>query len=369
MKRAFRQVVIAGIVIGLASAGYFAYARWGRPEALPEGLIQANGRVEGDHITVACKFPGRIQAVLVREGASVEAEQVLVRLDDTQARAKTDQARRGAEASAAQARAAKAAREVLEKEVPLDIAVAEAGVEHARAVVARQDAATEQARRDAQRFHTLAERGSVTTQQGEQAELSLTVARDEVTVARTALTRAERQLSQAKLGPDRIRARREEEQAAAAQHAHDLAALAEAESVLDDLVVRAASPGVIMTRVVEPGEVVAAGSPLLDMVDLDRLYLKVYVPEVEIGKLRIGLPALVYTDAYPDRPFPATVREIATRAEFTPKEVQTVDERVKLVYAVKLYFDANPEHRLTPGMPADAVIRWKEESPWGRPRW
>lgn len=113
----------------------------------------------------------------------------------------------------------------------------------------------------------------------------------------------------------------------------------------------------------------AAGAPLLELVDLDHLYLKVYVPEVQIGKLRLDLPARIYTDAFPDQPFEATVRYIASKAEFTPKEVQTPDERVKLIYPVKLYLTANPDHRLTPGLPADAVIRWREDVAWVKPRW
>ncbi|MCG8380461.1 MAG: HlyD family efflux transporter periplasmic adaptor subunit, partial [Proteobacteria bacterium] len=117
------------------------------------------------------------------------------------------------------------------------------------------------------------------------------------------------------------------------------------------------------------GEVVQAGQPLYELVDLQRLYLKVYIPEVEIGKVRLGLKAKVYTDAFPDEPFDATVRYISSRAEFTPKEVQTPDERVKLVYAVRLYLDENPDNRLTPGLPSDAVIRWQEDAPWVKPRW
>jgi len=124
-----------------------------------------------------------------------------------------------------------------------------------------------------------------------------------------------------------------------------------------------------MMRLIDVGEVVGAGAPLLDIVDMDRLYLKVYVPEKVIGKVRLGLSARVYIDAYPDQYFPATVRYISSRAEFTPKEVQTPDERVKLIYAVKLYLDENPEYRLTPGLPADAIIRWQEDTPWVKPRW
>jgi len=115
--------------------------------------------------------------------------------------------------------------------------------------------------------------------------------------------------------------------------------------------------------------VVNAGMPLLELVDLDRLYLKVYVPEKDIGKVRRGLPARIHADAFPNEPFDATVRYIASRAEFTPKEVQTPDERTKLVYEVRLYLERNPDHRLTPGLPADAIIRWKEDVAWAAPRW
>ncbi|MFH1817038.1 MAG: HlyD family efflux transporter periplasmic adaptor subunit [Pseudomonadota bacterium] len=168
---------------------------------------------------------------------------------------------------------------------------------------------------------------------------------------------------------ERIQAKVDEVAAVAAQLKQGQAALAEAQSVQDDLTLRAPAAGVITQRLVDVGEVAAAGAPLLDIVNLDRLYLKVYVPENEIGKVRLGLPARIYTDAFPNEPLSATVRYIAARAEFTPKEVQTPDERVKLVYAVKLYLDANTQHRATPGLPADAVIRWKEDAPWARPRW
>ena len=146
------------------------------------------------------------------------------------------------------------------------------------------------------------------------------------------------------------------------------AVLDEAESVLKDLTITAPTSGTVTTRMVDVGEVIKDGTPLLELVDLDHLYLKVYVPEVQIGKLRLDLPARIYTDAFPDQPFEATVRYIASKAEFTPKEVQTPDERVKLIYAVKLYLTANPDHRLTPGLPADAIVRWKEDVAWAKPK-
>lgn len=171
------------------------------------------------------------------------------------------------------------------------------------------------------------------------------------------------------MGGERIRVKEADLLTLQGQLMQAKASLSEAQSLLADRSLRAPAAGVVTARMREPGEVVAAGAPVLELLDLDHLYLKVYVPEAQIGKLRLGLPAKVYTDAFPDQPYDATVRHIAARAEFTPKEVQTPDERVKLVYAVKLQLNANPDHRLAPGLPADAVIRWKEGVAWARPRW
>lgn len=300
-KRGLLLVATGGALL----LGYGAYYLWWGDAALPEGLIQANGRIEGDQVMVAAKFGGRLARLEVREGDTVTAGQVVVRLDDSQVRARVSQARAAVTALEAQVRAA-ASRE-------------------------------QQARRDAERYRGLRAEGTVSVYELEQAELSLSLASDQSAQAQ-------------------------------AQERNARAVLAEAESVLADLTLPAPISGTVITRMADVGEVVGGGAPLLAIVDLDRLYLKVYVPEVEIGRLRLGLPARVHTDAFPAQPYPASVRHIAAQAEFTPKEVQTRDERVKLVYAVKLYLDANPQHRLTPGLPADAVIRWKEDVEWLPPR-
>ncbi|WDQ18544.1 HlyD family secretion protein [Rhodopirellula sp. P2] len=369
MAKSFKRLSMLLLLAACVVGGYFAWDRWGRVEPLPDGLVQANGRIEGDHVTVASKFAGKIHELLAREGDSVKAGQVLARLDSQQVQAKLRQAEQGVQAAQAQYRAAQSGLELLESEVPLMIETAEASLEHAKAVVAKAKAAEQQSARDAKRFSELASRGTVDQRKGEEAELAWTVAKNDVRVAETALTQAEKQLAEANLGDRRVHAKRQELEALAAQVAGAEAVRDEAQSVLDDLTITAPADGVITTRVVDIGEIVAAGSPLFDLVNLDRLYLKVYVPEVEIGRVRLELPARIHTDAYPETPFPATVRYVSSRAEFTPKEVQTPDERVKLVYAVKLYLDENPAHRLTPGLPADAVVRWKEDTPWAKPQW
>lgn len=296
-----KGLLVVAVAVAIVAAAWFVYQTRVAVNPLPEGLIQANGRVEGDTILVASKFAGRIAQLAVREGDAVMPGQVLVTLEDVQVRAKADQATQAAAAARMQMLAARGQ--------------------------------AEQAARDAARFSALLKDGTATRREWEQANLALDVARRSLSAARA--------------------------QYEAARHAQS-----EAESVVRDLALTAPGGGVVTARFREQGEVVAAGSPVLSIVDLDRLYLQVYVPERVIGKLRLGLPARIYFDAFPDTPAPAVVRYISSRAEFTPKEVQTPDERVKLVFAVRLYLTENPDHRISPGLPADAVIRWRPEVSW-----
>ena len=362
------QMVLGVLIVVVAGSGYLALDRWVLDHGLPDGLIQANGRIEGDHVTVASKFPGRIQELLAREGTTVTAGQALVKLEDRQTSAKVDQAKHGAEALEAQVQAVHTQLAVLNLEVPLSIEATDAQVTRAKALWDKALAVEKEAKSDAERFRLLADKDEASIQQRDQARMRWDVAYNDVAASLSGLTQAKKQLAQAELGWKRIRAKEEEVSVLERQRDQAYAVVDEVESVLKDLTITAPTSGTVTTRMVDVGEVVAAGTPLLELVNLDRLYLKVYVPEVQIGKLRLDLPARIYTDAFPDRPFEATVRYIASKAEFTPKEVQTPDERVKLIYAVKLYLTTNPDHRLTPGLPADAIIRWREEVAWVKPK-
>jgi HlyD family secretion protein len=366
--RPVRRLLVALAALSITMAGIYVFARWERQPAFPAGLIQANGRLEGDEVVVAAKFAGRLRELCAREGDPVARGQVLARLDDVQTRARVEQAVQGEAAARAQWEAARASLAALELDVPLSTQVAEAGVARARATLANAETAAQQYSRDAARFRELASRGSLGVQKSEAADLASTVATRDIDVARASVLQAERQLSQAQLGGRRVDAMRHQVAALSAQFEQAHAVVADVNSVLADLTITAPIAGVITTRLSDVGEVVPAGAPIFNLVDLDRLYLKVYVAEPLIGKLRLGLPARIFTDAFPDRPFAATVGYIASRAEFTPKEVQSPDERVRLVYAVKLYLEANPEHRLSPGQPADAVIQHEKGSAWAPPR-
>lgn len=365
-----RRHSVAAILFAVAAATtYVSYEHFSNRGRLPEGLIQVNGRIEGDHIAVASKFTGKVDRLLTREGDSVAQGQVMVELDDAQTRAKVQQSRKAFDAVEAQVQAAHTSLAILNLEVPLAIEAADAGVANARAVLEKTKAVEYEARRDAERIKPLAVEKATSQQQLDQAESRWRVSQTEIASANSALAKTLKELALAELGWKRIRAKEADVAALERQRDQAEAAVAEAESILADLTITAPSNGTITTRMVDIGEVVAAGAPLFEVVDLDHLYLKVYVPEVQIGKVHLGLPARVYVDAFPDQAFPGTVRYIASKAEFTPKEVQTPDERVKLIYAVKVYVSENPEHRLTPGLPADAVIRWKDTVGWMKPRW
>ena len=145
------------------------------------------------------------------------------------------------------------------------------------------------------------------------------------------------------------------------------ASLAEQQRYLDEMTVRAPTAGTVLVRTIERGEWVQPGTPLYTLVDLSQLYLKIYVPEPDIGKIVHDQPARVHIDAFPDRFFPARVSKIANEAEFTPKNVETREERVKLVFAVELALDENPGGALKPGMPADAVVRLEDGPDWITP--
>ena len=367
MKNRTKTIIIPLFVIIVGLAAFVCWWFYGREVPLTDGLLQANGRIEGDHYIVAGKVSGRIMKLGAREGDYVKKGQVMVQLDDAQISAGVTQAKAGVGISKARFSAAQTKLEILKKAVPLKIDTAKADVAHAGAQLVAAKAGAGQAGRDAARMETLLKEGAVEKHRSEEADLEWTAKYSALITAREVLKQTQKRLAETELGWTRIKAMEEEVKGYKAQVVQTEAAFTKARSLLDDLTIHAPATGVVTTRIVNSGEVVAAGSPMFDIVDLDRLYLKVYIPEKVIGKVRLGLPAHIYTDAFPDKPLPAKIRYIASQAEFTPKEVQTPDERVKLVYAVRLYLDSNPKHCLTPGLPADAIIRWKEETPWAKP--
>lgn len=286
-----------------------AAASCGRQEKFPD-RIHGNGRIEGDEVRVAVKIGGRVSQLAVREGERVRRGQLLAELATPELGARLQQAEAGLEA----ARAALAQAET-------------------RVGVLRHHA--EKARQDFERMRALEDTGAASVRQVDEAENALKETEGELRIAEARVVEA--------------RASQRERQAAA-----DLVRIHLEEG-------RVTSPigGVVLLRLVEQGEVIQAGQPLAVLVDPERLFLKVYIAEGEIGRVRPGNPARVKVDAFPGRAFEGVVTEVAERAEFTPRDVHMPDERTRLVYGVKVRL-VNADGFLKPGMIGDAELLWRE---------
>jgi HlyD family secretion protein len=194
-----------------------------------------------------------------------------------------------------------------------------------------------------------------------QAEAVLALVRqgprpEEIRAAAAEVRQADAALQVAEAGELDATLKRQEAATLQANIARDRAALAAARVQLGYTVLLAPQAGVVLRKHVEPGEMIAAGTPVVTIADLRDIWLKIYVPEPQLGRIKLGQTADITTDSYPRKTYPGTVTFISSEAEFTPKTIQTQEERVKLVFAVKITV-ANPNQELKPGMPADAAVR------------
>jgi HlyD family secretion protein len=315
-------------VIALALAALAGAACAARSEM---GAITASGTIEAIEVNVASKVPGQVLSLAVEEGSRVKTGDVLATIDH----AGVDIQLRQAEAGIALARAQLALlRNGARKE---DIQQAEAALKQA-------EASLELAAEDARRMRELLRTASVTSKQRDDAEARLTIAEAQRAAAAEALNKV-RRLAR----PEEIQAA--EAKLAQAEAARDLLAKAIADSTIV-----APAGGTITHKAVEAGEMVNAGATVVTLSELDSVYVMIYLTEGEVGRVRLGDAADVEIDAFPGRPFPGRVTYISPEAEFTPKNVQTKEDRVKLVFGVKIEIE-NREGLLKPGLPADAAIR------------
>ena len=356
-------LLILGILLLLA-VSLSMLSQWWR--ALPDGLLRASGRIEGDEIVIAPKIAGRALQVFKDRGDSVVTGDLLVRLSSDQIQAQLDRAREQERYWQDRVRQADIDLDYTAQQVPADIAAAAARVDSAKARIREADALVTRNQRDFDRYQSLWQRRVIPQQKMDDATANVTAAMANRDALTKELAQAREHLRKAELLPRTVALKRAEWQSLQASLGAARAAVREAEANLDDTRVIAPADGVILTREIEPGEVVTAGTPLFTMVNLNRLYLKVFINEPDIGKIRLGQEARIYVDAFPDRPFAAKVSRVSQRAEFTPKYVETREERVKLVFAVELHAE-NPQGFLKPGMPGEALLRWKDDVPWQAP--
>ena len=324
-----RLLLFLIILAAAIAAGIRFYPRL-VAEPPSDDTLLVSGNIETHESLLSFKVQGRIVELPVEEGQWVEEGALIARLEDADFRQQValDQASlrvRDAELALAQAGSRRQ-----------EVAAAEQTIREAEADL-------EQRKIDFERAETLY-----------REEVGSQEARD---LAEAQRKRAEAVLQRARERHDQIveGTRPEEIAIARANVRRAREALRLSRIQLGYTVLRAPTAGVVLVRQAELGEVVAPGTPVVTLADLDHVWLRGYISETDLGRIRWGQPATLRTDTYPDKPYRGRVSFIASKAEFTPKSIETHRERVTLVYRIKIEVE-NPNYELKPGMPADAVI-------------
>jgi len=327
-----RRIVI--IILVLAAVAAFLLWRTYFRKGAEEGVLLLSGNMEVTEWNIGFKIAGRVVERSVDEGDKVQTGQVLARLDDAELASVVTQNRAALHEAESRLEELKAGSRPQE-------------IEEARANVRSQEAETVRLKRDFERAEVLYKNGAISTAQYDAAKSAYE--------SRAAQERsANESLSLVKEGP-----RKEDIDAARHRVEEARAAIKTAEERLKDTVITAPAPGVVLRKNVELGETVAVGVPILTIGDLASPWIKVYVPEPQSHLVKLGQRALVTIDKDPHeqkKTYNGWVSYISQEAEFTPKNVQTQEERVKLVYGVKVRVD-DPDQDIKPSMPADVVIQ------------
>jgi HlyD family secretion protein len=308
-------IVIAVIVVG---GGLIAWMILSKP-SLPQGFAGGNGRLEAKQVFVSTKFPGRIKDVLFDEGDTVEAGQVVARMD-------TD-------ALEAQLREAQA--QITSAQDGRDVAIAQQKV---------KQAAYDYAAKQYSRSQELVGKGAVSQQEAEIDQARMLASKAELDAAKAQVTQTQSSIDAAKATADRLKVNI-------------------AEGVLVSPI-RAR----VETRLSEPGEVLPAGGRVFSLNDLSDVYMYVYLPESVTGKVPLGSEARIVLDAAPQYPIRTIVSFVSPMAQFTPKTVETAEERHNLTFRVKLQLDKNRLREWEPlvktGLPGMGYVRWNTGAQW-----
>jgi HlyD family secretion protein len=413
-----KRIIPIMLLLAALGGAYWWASRPAAAASTPAALA-GSGTIEAETVEVAAEQGGRVLALKAAEGDEVRQGQVLVELDKADLlarRGQLDAALATARSNLALDSAPARPEEVAEAQARLDQAEAalsgaklawqqaqdvvkdprelDARIAQAKAQVTEAERQVELAQVNQKRVEIKAEADShnqsnhAALVQNEADQKQLQAARTGVQMAQLALAGAQQQVqdlvgfrdkplpliaqadaaegayrqaeagvlaAQARLAAVQAGPRPEDVAIARARVQEAEAALAAVNVQLDQQTLVAPRNGLVSRKLVNPGELAAPGAQLLELADLDAVHLTVYIPENQIGLVKIGQPARVHVDAYPGQDFEGVVSFIAQQAEFTPQNVQTQEERARLTFAVKIKLN-NPDHRLKPGMPADADI-------------
>ncbi|HSB78748.1 MAG TPA: efflux RND transporter periplasmic adaptor subunit [Candidatus Methylomirabilis sp.] len=390
------RILLAATAAVLVGSGTLGLRWWDRD---PKDVLYASGTIEATQVDVSFKIPGRVIQRPVDEGDRLEAGTLVGRLESRELEAEVDRLRASLQATEtrvpqlqteialqvdlargriADAQATLAAREERLAELkngsrPQDLQKAWSEVREAKAVM-------ENAQVDFRRMDALFRDGGVAEQARDAARTNLTVTverhrnalerldlvkegprQEEIRRAEAEVRQARAGLLLAKTGELDVLRKRQELATLQATISRDRAALEAAEAQLGYTILKSPQAGIVLRKHVEPGEMIAAGTPAVTIANLKNIWLKIYIPETQLGRIKLGQNAEITTDSYRGKIYRGKVTFINSEAEFTPKNVQTQEERVKLVFAVKISVD-NPDQELKPGMPADAKVLLEQRS-------
>ncbi|MGI6386253.1 MAG: efflux RND transporter periplasmic adaptor subunit [Desulfomonilia bacterium] len=341
-----KQVVIPVLVLAVLIAGGILYA------VLHGGndrdIIRVSGNIEATDVQLSFKIPGRLQSRPVSEGDRVEKGRIVAELDRSDEEVSVEQAR-------ANVNYARSVLQELEKgSRAQEVEAARAELKRARAGLDTAQAQLDLARSDYERFSKLQEQGGISLRDLEEYRTRYAVAQSAYGEADARVRAAHQQFSLVEEGP-----RKEKIEQAASQLENAEKALKKAELSLSYTALHAPMDAVVLSTVAEAGEYLNPGAPVMTIADLEHPWLRAYVAETDLGRISLNQEVEVTTDTYPGKVYQGHISFISSEAEFTPKSVQTEEERVNLVYRIKIALQ-NPNQELKPGMPADAVIKLVE---------
>ncbi|MTC33270.1 HlyD family efflux transporter periplasmic adaptor subunit [Providencia alcalifaciens] len=333
------------LILAIAAAGYYYWNQ--NSSSLPDGFAQSNGRIEATEIDIATKTAGRIDTILVKEGDFVQQGQELARMDTRALQEQLHEVQ-------AQLRQAISA-----------VATAESGLVQrkseklaAQAVVRQREAELDAAQKRLNRSRVLVKTKAVSQQQVDDdtaqmqgAKAALEASKAQVAASTAAIDSAQAGIVQAK---NRVEAATATERRITAD--------------LEDSILKAPRSGRVQYRVAEPGEVLGAGGRVLNMVDLSDVYMTFFLPTEQAGKVALGREVHIILDAAPNIVIPAKTTFVASVAQFTPKTVETQNERLKLMFRVRArispeLLEKHLEYVKT-GLPGKAYVRLDEQTPW-----
>lgn len=343
IKRMLLPLAIVMVVAVIAVLAWMAM----RPSGPGAGFVSGNGRVEATEIDVATKLAGRVQDILVNEGDFVQAGQPLARMRIDVLDAQRDEAR----AQSQQAITAVASAEA-------QVAVRQSDTAAAQAMVGQRESELDAAQRRLARSETLAKKGVTALQVLDDdrahvrgAQATLTGAQAQVTAAQASITAAQAEVVGAHSGVTASEA-----------------TVARVEADIKDSQLTSPRDGRVQYRIAQPGEVLAAGGKLLNLVDLGDVYMTFFLPETVVGRVALGSEVHILLDAAPQYVIPARVSYVASTAQFTPKTVETASERQKLMFRVKARIDPELLQKhlrlVKTGLPGMAWLKLDAQAAW-----